>query len=121
MNCKPGDIAIITWDEEPVFSNIGKLVLVEGPLTYCIEYGQSWYVTPVNYGDGYLFIDMLKNGAVVKLWHPWENGLIHPDGWMRPLENPDEVQLAKVQQVKSNALPANAEEHVEADTADMDV
>ena len=100
MNCKPGDIAIITWDDEPVFSNVGKLVLVEGPYTCCIEYGgRAWDITPLNYGDGFLFVDVLGTGEVVKLWNPSEDGIRHPDEWMRPLENPDELHEEIEQEV----------------------
>ena len=58
----------------------------------------------------------MRPSDVVKLWHPGEDGIRHPDGWMRPLEDPDAVQLAIVQQVTANATPANAEEQIEAIT-----
>jgi len=88
-NCKSGDIAILTWDEEPVFSNVGKLVRVDGSPRHVQEYGLVWLITPVNYADGHLFIEGWDND-IVKHRYVGDDNIWHPDAWMRPLENPDE-------------------------------
>ena len=87
-NCKSGDIAVITWDEERVFTNIGMLVRVDGPPSHDRQLGLTWFITPVDHADGYLFIDGWS-GYTVKLWEPGDNYIRHPDAWLRPLENPD--------------------------------
>jgi len=99
-NCKSGDIAVITWDEEPVFSNIGKLVRVDGPPCHDLEFGLTWFITPIDYADGYLFIEEREDGTeTVKVWEPSDEDIGHPDAWLRPLENPDKSQEEMEQEV----------------------
>jgi hypothetical protein len=118
MNCKPGDIAIITWDDEPVLSNVGKLVLVEGPLGNLFDYGPAWHITPLTTDDGYLFIDVLGTGEVVKLWRSGEEGIRHPDAWMRPLQNPHEEFHTTQSETSYDGECTSPEENAEAATED---
>ena len=85
FNCKPGDIAVITWEEEPVFSNVGKLVKVGLDAGYEPRYGLQWFIQPVDYAENHLFIDGRDND-VIKVWEPGDYGIYHPDEWMRPLK-----------------------------------
>jgi hypothetical protein len=88
FNCKSGDIAVITWDEPPVFSNVGKLVRVSGPADYELDHGLNWLITPIDFACGHLFIDDRDDG-VVKRSVPGTQDVRHPDEWMMPIENPD--------------------------------
>ena len=100
LNCRNGDIAVITWDEAPVFSNIGILIEVSGPPVYDAEYGVIWQITPVNYADGHLFIDG-RSGYAVTVNRPGEDDIWHPDAWMRPIEGPDESYSEIVEEVSA--------------------
>ncbi len=104
-NCKEGDIAVITWDEEPVFSNIGLLVNVSCPCREDPKLGLLWQITPVNYEAGHLFIDG-RAGNAVKANRPGEDDIWHPDAWMRPITDPD-----KSDQIQNGEFYGEARQH----------
>ena len=102
FNCKPGDIAVITWDEALVFSNVGKLVRVDGPSGYDSHYGLTWLITPVDYACGHLFIDLWDDG-VVKRSIPGTICVRHPDEWMLPLKDTDNSCEEFIQEIITEA------------------
>ena len=102
FNCKRGDIAVITWDEAPVFSNIGKLVRVVLDAGYEPGFGLLWFIKPINYSDNHLFIDGRDNG-IVKLRLPSDNDINHPDAWLRPLKDTDNSFEELMQEIVRNA------------------
>ena len=98
FNCKPGDIAVITWDEAPVFSNVGKLVRVCAQSGYEPGFGLLWFIRPINHSDNHLFIDGWDNG-VVKLRLPDDHHINHPDAWLRPLKEIDNACEEFIQEI----------------------
>ena len=88
-NCKPGDVAMITWDEEPVISNIGSLVHVNGPSSCDPVLGLTWEIEPVDFSVGHLFIDGCHNDEIRRI-EPGDRGIRHPDMWLRPVEGVEE-------------------------------
>ena len=101
-NCKSGDIAVITWDEASVFSNIGKLVRVDGPLGYDPCYGLTWLITPIDQAGDYFFIEEQEDNAVKK-WKLNDDNIRHSDAWMRPLENTDDSFEEFIQEIVREA------------------
>lgn len=89
FHCKPGDIAVITWDEALVFSNVGKLVRVCHDAGYEPRYGLKWFIKPLDYADNHLFIDERDNG-LVKRRGPDDHDIEHPDEWLRPLRGAED-------------------------------
>ena len=83
-NCEAGDIAVITWDEAPVFSNVGKLVWVIEPGLDDPKWGTCWYIMPVDYEDDHLFIEETEEERI-KPNHPGQLGIKHPDAWLLPI------------------------------------
>ena len=98
LNCKPGDIAVITWDEEPVFSNVGKLVRVCPLGGHHTQNGWTWKIQPLDTNSGHLFIDNWDDGKI-KMNKPDDNGTDHPDSWLRPLEDPDNATDELLQEI----------------------
>ena len=92
-------MAVITWDEAPVIRNIGLLVKVSGPCGCDLMQGLTWRITPVSFEAGHLFIDG-RDGNAVKVIRPDDIDIFHPDAWMRPVVDPDEVEVGIVEEVE---------------------
>lgn len=80
VNCKDGDLAVITREEPGLEANLGRLLWVYGPVMEHPELGPVWDTVPatdepmafVN-EDGELSFD--RTGG----------SIIHPDAWMTPV------------------------------------
>ena len=88
-NCKPGDIAMITWDESPLISNVGNLVRVSGPPGHDPIFGVTWQIEPVDFTVVHLFIDGWHDDEIRRI-EPGDTGITHPDKWLRPVKGVDE-------------------------------
>ena len=111
FNCKPGDIAVITWDEALVFSNVGKLVKVGLDAGYDPRYGLKWFIEPVNYADNYLFIDGRADDAI-KVCKPGDYGIEHPDEWMRPLNGAQDSCEEFIQKIIKEAQKSDRQQEL---------
>lgn len=89
--CKPGDIAVILYDEPECLANVGRLVRVHPSLQLNLELNlycwlieplqaEHWYVAEV---DGSISVKVVNASSQVE----------HPDLWMLPIK--DELPLTK--------------------------
>jgi hypothetical protein len=86
MNCKAGDIAIISGDFRGCERNLGKLVRVHSSGKWLEIYGCSWVIEPLD--DELFAIKLASSGRVIL-----EQGIsaaseiIHPDIWLIPIRS----------------------------------
>jgi hypothetical protein len=102
LRCKPGDIAMITWDHEGCYDNIGRLVEVGGPIR--IEGGvPKWWIKPVT-PEMYKCIDV--DGSVCTESVGWKSKVVHPDSWMQPIRPGDDIDI-QTRARDEQAVPLN--------------
>ena len=82
LRCKPGDLAVILHDIPECVENIGRMVIVRGPVLYNYRYKhQCWLIKPVHpapwWVDRY---DEIRLECVT-----WHSRIEHPDAWMLPI------------------------------------
>lgn len=85
--CKPGDIAIITYDVPSCTANIGRMVEVSGPSEIDRNGRLTWLIQPVT-PEPYMINDW--DGKFVYFMRFRESGIEHPDEWMMPIR-PDDL------------------------------
>jgi hypothetical protein len=85
--CKPGDLAIITYDVPSCTPNIGRLVRVDGPPRVNDRGQTTWLIEPVT-TEPYMINDDLT-GEFVAFLQYGEKGLEQPDHWMTPIRPGD--------------------------------
>lgn len=87
LRCKPGDLAIVVYDIPECASNIGRVVMVRGPLQYNVLYKlQSWLIKPVRAAHWKVdYRGLIRSHRVF-----WSSNVEHPDAWMVPIR-PDEL------------------------------
>lgn len=80
VNCKDGDLAVVTREEPGLEANLGRLLWVYGPVQEHPELGPLWETRPATEepmafvrGDGGVSFDRS------------ESLVIHPDAWMTPV------------------------------------
>jgi hypothetical protein len=82
LRCKPGDIALVLYDEPGCEANIGRIVQVQGPINTNPQLQlpcwliQPFEATPWIGGDP---------GALRSISVTWRDRVEHPDAWMVPL------------------------------------
>ena len=80
--CKPGDLAIITYDVPGCETNIGRLVTVRGPSAIDYKGQLTWLITPES--DLPYVIDNPSTG-IFRYMEEGELTIEHPDDWMVPI------------------------------------
>ncbi len=80
--CKPGDLAIIMYDEPQCAANIGRLVEVSGPLAIDVSGKATWLIQPIT-PEPYLINTWYDDS--VRFMDYQEQGIEHPDEWMLPV------------------------------------
>ena len=90
--CVPGDLAFITHDEPGCEANIGRIVLVHGPLKLTADRGPEWLIVPVAPSPFYFAQD---NEVVHEA--PLMTKVRHSDAWLTP--------------IRADALPEEARRH----------
>ena len=100
--CKPGDLAIIMYDEPQCTANIGRIVEVSGPPAYDIDGHLTWLIQPVT-PEPYLINNRVD--AAVRFMEWQEYGIEHRDDRMLPIRQ--EPKLEEV--VERTDLPVEVE------------
>lgn len=83
--CKPGDIAVIIYDEPDCLANVGRLVRVHPTLQLNLELNLfCWLIEPleadpwhVSEADGHISVKVINASSQVE----------HPDVWMLPIKD----------------------------------
>lgn len=83
LRCREGDMALIINEEPGCESNIGRAVILHGPIKQCAERGPSWYIEPVH-AEPWYAIDCGEGGVWCGVLSP-DDGIYHPDAWLLPL------------------------------------
>lgn len=87
LRCKPGDIAMITWDYDDCLENLGRLVEVgQSP---CVQDGKwVWRIRPIT-PELYALHEV--DDSLTRESVTWASRVNHPDAWMVPLrpQQPD--------------------------------
>jgi hypothetical protein len=84
LQCRDGDLSVITRDEPGLETNVGRLLWVYGPVLHHPELGPVWETRPAT-EEPMPFID---EGGKVRCDHEGRR-IIHPDAWMRPVSMPE--------------------------------
>jgi len=82
LRCKPGDIAMITWDYDDCIENLGRLVEV-GQSPYVQDGKWVWRIRPIT---PELYSLQEVNGSIARESVTWASKVEHPDSWMVPLK-----------------------------------
>lgn len=86
--CKPGDVAVILYDEVECLSNVGRLVRIHPALVHNQELNlDCWLIEPLDCG-AWAVSD--SDGSVTLAPIGLAERIEHPDEWMLPIR--DEVQ-----------------------------
>ncbi len=85
FRCKPGDLALVTHDEDCCKGNIGRLVKIAGPIGYNRRLKKKcWLIEPVKPEPW--FCVSVKGVPYQKLL-TFENKVEHPDDWLLPIDS----------------------------------
>ena len=83
--CKPGDIAVILYDEPECLMNVGRLVRVHPSLALNEELNlECWLVEPL---DGSTWAVSESDGSISFAILRPDDRIEHPDAWMLPIKN----------------------------------
>lgn len=85
--CKPGNLAVITYDVPSCADNIGRLVLVCGPAAIDLNGYLTWLIHPVT-PEPYMISDW--EGNFLRFMEFGEQDVEHPDAWMMPIHPGDD-------------------------------
>lgn len=80
IQCKDGDLALVTRDEPGLEANVGRLLWVYGPVIEHPEMGPVWETVPAT-DEPMAYIDPDGRVSFDRQGHL----IIHPDAWMRPV------------------------------------
>lgn len=81
LRCKPGDIAMITWDYDDCLENLGRLVEVGRRLS--MKNGMYvWRIRPIT---PELYALREANDSLTRESVTWASRVDHPDAWMVPI------------------------------------
>jgi len=81
LRCKDGDVAVITWDTPECLENLGRLVLVRGPVHH--QGGMAcWRIKPVT---PELYCVTEADKSITRESVTWGSGVVHQDAWMMPI------------------------------------
>lgn len=83
LNCRPGDLAVVIQDEKGCEANIGRVVVVRGPVGRDWRGYDTWLISPHRQA-GYVWIDRKVDDQTVFAFEG-EDDIEHPDRWLMPL------------------------------------
>ncbi len=93
LRCKEGDLAIVVFDTPECAKNVGRAVVVSGPVRVDAARGPTWLIQPV--GPDTWAVERVGTGRVEFHVLPLD-GVEHPDRWLMPLRpaapNDDSVE-----------------------------
>ena len=81
LRCKPGDIAMVTWDHDDCLENLGRLVEV-GQSPYVQDGKWVWRIRPIT---PELYALREVNDSLARESVTWSSRVEHPDAWMVPI------------------------------------
>lgn len=89
LRCREGDMALIIREMPGCERNIGRAVIVQGPVEVHPDHGPTWLIEPVSpepwavheYGGKPVWVGTISFASLVE----------HPDEWLLPLRPEDEV------------------------------
>lgn len=83
--CKPGDIAVILYDEPECLMNVGRLVRVHPSLALNEELNlECWLIEPL---DGSTWAVSESDGSISFAILDHDDRIEHPDAWMLPIKD----------------------------------
>lgn len=82
LRCKAGDLALVVFDTPPCASNVGRAVVVRGPVRIAVGRGPTWLVQPVT-ADPWA-VERMSTG-LVEFYVPPLDDVEHPDAWLLPI------------------------------------
>jgi hypothetical protein len=106
LNCKPGDLAVVAWDEPGCLMNVGRLVKIHGPLRVNADLGATWLIVPARRTKWYV---IGSDGVVRYTTARLRDRVEHADKWLIPIR-PDSSGEAQPQ---SDRQPLKGMEHPE--------
>lgn len=86
--CKPGDLAIITYDVPVCTPNIGRVVKVSGPSIVNRRGQLTWLIQPVTL-EPYMINN--SDGTFKEFMALDDETIEHPDEWMMPIRPENET------------------------------
>ena len=93
LRCKPGDLAVILYDIPECADNIGRLVIVRGPVLYNTRYKlRCWLIKPVHPAP--YWVDRYTGVSLERV--TWRSQIEHPDPWMLPIRPEDLDQVREM-------------------------
>lgn len=89
LRCREGDLALIIREMPGCERNIGRTVIVQGPVEPDLDHGPTWLIEPVSpeplavYQDGgkAVWVGTVSFASLIE----------HPDEWLLPLRPEDEA------------------------------
>ncbi len=105
LRCKPGDIALVLYDEPGCEANIGRIVQVQGPINTNPRLQLPCWLIQPDVREPWMVGDP---GAFRSIRVTWRDRVEHPDAWMVPLRPLSEEESEAV----SQSLPAPLLERV---------
>jgi hypothetical protein len=84
LRCKEGDLALVIHDEPGCRMNVGRVVVVRGPVVSRPPYGPTWLIQPV---QPEAWAVAHRGGVHIEM--PPLSGVEHPDAWLLPLRPPE--------------------------------
>ncbi len=93
LQCKPGDLAIITREDPGCEANIGRVVRVRGPIKIYGDVGATWLIASTT-PEPWIYRVTDSNELHTDSTMP--DDIEHPDAWMVPLR----VQDSRVEVVE---------------------
>lgn len=95
--CKPGDLALVTHDEECCKANIGRLVRIAGPIGYNRRLKKKcWLIEPVK---SELWSCVSVKDKPYQRLVTFASNVEHPDDWLLPID-PKTWSLDEVTETK---------------------
>lgn len=92
LRCKDGDLALVTQDELGCEINVGRMVVVSGPIRIHDQFGPTWLIQPTQPGQ---WAVTGIGGVVIRT--PPLHRVEHPDKWLMPLRPPEPAETATIQ------------------------
>jgi hypothetical protein len=82
LRCREGDLAIVVFDTPQCANNVGRVVVVSGPVRVDVARGPTWLIQPV--APDTWAVERVWTGRV-EFHAPPLDGVEHPDRWLMPL------------------------------------
>jgi len=103
LNCRPGDLALVIYDEPDCARNIGRFVRIKGPLARNPYYQlPCWLIHPVSSAQYYVCLDDVDAGARGACI-TGEDRIDHPDAWLMPVRSEDERFTVEMERLVQTA------------------